>query len=247
MTAVLGVLCRDGVVLGSDGASSAVRRSGAIQYERAKRKVWVVANSAMGASAGNAAVGQRIKIAAKRFFDATADNLNFPQSDISDSYEIADRLRQGVLCELDKVDMAPAASDSALIAFPVGDDYAMVKFSGSKLRPKLIEEDLHYETVGSGSAVVNPFFEFLTEIFWNDSLPTMDEATIGVVWALEHAIATSSAGVNTPITVGAMKQNEAPVLLQPAITQEAKEFIVSMKTVLKDSMKTRFQDAKPMF
>ncbi len=67
------------------------------------------------------------------------------------------------------------------------------------------------------------------------------------MWALEHAIATSSAGVNTPITVGVMKQNEAPALLQPAIAQEAQEFIVSLKTVLKDSMQTRFQDAKPRF
>ena len=247
MTAVLGVLCEDGIVLGSDGASSVVRKSGEIRYERAKRKVWVVGGRALGATSGNADFGQRVKVATGRFFEI---NENCPATSGSvalDKYDVADQLRRKIMCELRKVDMEPKDSDKSLIAFPVGDEYSIVKFSGPSLRPKLVEEDLNYETIGSGSLILNPFFEFLEEIFWGGGLPTIDEATLGVVWALNHAIATSSAGVNTPLTVGLIRGKEAPELLEPAITQEAEEFIAEMKTALREYMNTRPKVEKPTY
>ncbi len=240
MTAVLGVLCQDGVVLGSDGANSAVTQGGRIQYERAKYKVWTIGNCAMGVSSGSATVGQWLRIGVQRF----CHKIDREDPDV---YNAAENLQDQILRTMEKVGLEPSSNDKALVALSLGDSISLIQFSGATMVPKLVEQDLHYESIGGGSRIVAPFFEFLKDIFWERQLPTVDEATIGVVWAMQHAIATSGAGVRSPISVGIMRKDKAPHILTPAeVSEEAEEYILRMKNALKELMKpTATEDQLP--
>ena len=101
MTVVLGVLCRDGAILGSAGASSQMS-SGSISYERAEQKVWILQKSRVfGATSGNTTIGQRVKVGIDRFFKDSG-------TDFADSFVLGDCLRKRVCQELADVDLKPS-------------------------------------------------------------------------------------------------------------------------------------------
>lgn len=242
MTAALGVICQDGIVMGSDGASSTVQTSGKIRYERAKQKIWIheidTLCCVMGVTAGKAASGQFVKYAIKRYIEIRKERL--PKID---EYDLMFETRKWLLDEWQKVPLALPSSFSALLSFAVNNESPkfMLQLQGSELAPMLIDQDLNYHSIGSGSTIINPFFEFLKEIFWNDTLPTVAEAQIGVVWALQHTIATSSAGVGAPVSVGTMQGVNASLITPKEMAQEIEEFIVDMKQNLQQYMQTRGQ------
>ena len=242
MTAALGVICQDGIVMGSDGASSAVRTSGKIRYERAKQKIWIheidTLCCVMGVTAGKAASGQFVKYAIKRYIEIKKERL--PKID---EYDLMFETRKWLLDELQKVPSALPSSFSVLLSFAVNNESPkfMLRLQGSELAPMLIDQDLNYHSIGSGSTIINPFFEFLKEVFWNDTLPTVAEAQIGVVWALQHTIATSSAGVSAPMSIGIMQGVNASLITPKEMAQEIEEFIVDMKQNLQQYMQTRGQ------
>ena len=100
MTVVLGVLCRDGLVVDSDGASSSIGREFII-YERRKQKIWISQHGALGATSGKASVGQRMKVGIDRFYrDERGKELRF-----SDPVDLGDALRKRVLAERKDIDL----------------------------------------------------------------------------------------------------------------------------------------------
>lgn len=242
MTAALGVICQDGIVMGSDGASSVVQAGGRIRYERAKQKIWIhevdTSCCVMGVTAGKATSGQFVKYAIKRYIEIKKECL--PKID---EYDLMFETRRWILDELQRGSMNLASPFKALLAFAVNDESPqfMLQLAGSELAPMLIDRDLNYHSIGSGSTIINPFFEFLKEIFWNDQLPTVAEAQIGVVWALQHTIATSSAGVSAPMSIGTMQGVNASLITPKEMAQEIEEFIVDMKQNLQQYMQTRGQ------
>ena len=231
--------------MGADGATSQRRSDGKISYERAKQKIWLHITKdkchIMGATAGNATIGQLIKYAIKKYFESHGNCA-------LDEYGLTFAIRSWILKELKEVQLIPNPGDRALLAFAVsnGTQWFMLQLSGQTLTPTLIDIDQNYQSMGVGSNIIDPFFEFLKEIFWHNQLPTVSEAQIGVVWALRHTIATSSIGVSGPMSVGLMQKTGARLMAPEEITQELEQFIIAMQESLRERMQTRRQhEASP--
>ena len=51
--------------------------------------------------------------------------------------------------------------------------------------------------MGSGQPITDPFLALMRSIFWGDGLPTVQDGTFAVTWALEHAIEVNPGGSAT--------------------------------------------------
>ncbi len=233
MTVILGVLCRDGAVIGSDGASSATRSSRSsgreISYERAKQKVGILSSEALGATAGRAAVGQRMKFGVDKFFIAL-------DKEPSDSCALRASLRKRILEELEDCGREPSDNDSILVNIPYQGQQILMSMKGKNLEPCTVEEDLFYTAIGSGAKLAEPFFEFRRGTFWYEKLPTVSEAKIGVAWTLQHTVDTSSRGVSFPLNIALREVGGIPRLLERKEIEEALETVRRMQNKLREYM-----------
>ncbi|MBN1639494.1 MAG: hypothetical protein JW866_11030 [Ignavibacteriales bacterium] len=48
----------------------------------------------------------------------------------------------------------------------------------------------------------------MRQIFWHNKIPTCDEATFVVCWALDHAINCNPGGIKGPINIAVLKNNK---------------------------------------
>ena len=241
MTVILGVLCRDGTVVGSDGASSQSTSKGLITYERAKQKIWILPSGVFGATSGNAALGQRVKVGVNRFFRDT-------ETEFSDPYELGDSLRMRVRQELEQIEMKPSNTDSSMVAFQLEKKNFLLTLKGEQLTPRMVEDDLFYQAIGGGANLAQPFFEFLRETFWiNENLPSVGEARIGVEWTLQHTVSTSSRGVSFPLNVVSRTGSDLPCKLRNEEIEEPLETIKRMQKKLREYMlATQSESSEPI-
>ena len=109
----------------------------------------------MGGTAGQAASGQFVKYAIKRYIEIKKERL--PKID---EYDLMFETRQWLLDELRKGPLALPSSFSALLSFAVNNESLkfMLQLQGSELAPMRIDQDLNYHSIGSGSTIINPLF-----------------------------------------------------------------------------------------
>lgn len=63
-----------------------------------------------------------------------------------------------------------------------------------------------YVSMGSGQSITDPFLALMREIFWRAGPPTVQDATFAVTWALDHAIAVNTGGINGPARIAVMER-----------------------------------------
>lgn len=181
-----------------------------------------------------------MKVGIDRFHrDGFGKDLRF-----SDPVDLGDALRKRVLEELKDIDLESSKNDSMLVVLPLPtcpSRFFLLSLKGEKLTPRVIEEDLCYEAIGTGSRLAEPFFEFLRGTFWNGDLPTVSAAKVGVAWTLQHTVATSSAGISLPLSIGVQKANNDPIILRREEIQEALETVNRMQDMMRELM----QDSQP--
>jgi hypothetical protein len=110
------------------------------------------------------------------------------------NYEACDSLRK--LSGSPKNISDPTLTES-LIAFPVGTDIRLFNFNPT-CSPIEITEHVCFGSIGSGYFPANPFLSFLQRMWWENRQPDLADGMIATIWALNHAISTSSGGVADP-------------------------------------------------
>ncbi len=168
MTVVLGLLCKDGVVLGADGASSIVDRNLNIGYEKARIKIWLEGNTTLGATAGRAEFGQSCRYGVRRLLQDSA-------SPLTDVLAFGDALSAFVRQDFEKWGLK-FEGDEALIAVDLGKRPGLFQLSGFNMFPSIIQPESWSQAIGNSSQIIEPFFEFLKDTFWSDALPTVAAA-----------------------------------------------------------------------
>jgi hypothetical protein len=71
-------------------------------------------------------------------------------------------------------------------------------------RPKISETS--FLSMGSGQILADPFLAFISRVLWRASMPDVKIATLGVYWALAHAIKYAPGGIGEPIRVAVLRR-----------------------------------------
>jgi 20S proteasome alpha/beta subunit len=199
MTILVGLLCQDGVVIGSD--SSATFTAGQFStIEQKVKKVEVIGDDVIVAGTGQIGMGQRFVAV------ATAQRAagQFPKKD---AITISKSVSAATTDDFAST-KAPQGQFGALMAFVSKDGFSLCEFATRDFQPELKTKNLWYVSMGSGQPITDPFLGLMRRVFWKDSLPRVQEGVFAVTWALQHTIELNPGGINGPIQMAVLQKGK---------------------------------------
>lgn len=191
MTILVGVRCRDGIVIGAD--SAATFSAGQLRtIEQPVKKISVIADRIIVAGTGEIGLNQRFcNVVSKAWTDKALRGNNIDVGRILAKTAIEDFAST----------QAGKGTYGALVALPVGNRLELIEFASTNLQPELKTDDLWYVSMGSGQTIADPCLGFIRQAFWSDGMPSVEDGVFAVVWTLAQAIHLNPGGVNGPMHV----------------------------------------------
>lgn len=189
MTIAIGVLCQDGVVVGTDSSATfGVSRVRTI--EQPCKKIEIIDNHIIITGTGQIGLGQRF-------------------TEIVDTYWKEKRFRGKTavhacreLCALGVKDFistnVPPGAYGSLVAFAANGKFNLCEFALENFQPELKTNNIWYVAMGSGQNIGDPFLGLIRRVFWKDIPPKISGGIFAVVWALEHVIDLNPGGIKGP-------------------------------------------------
>ena len=196
MTAIVGIACADGVVIGADSAATFTAGQHRT-IEQPTDKLDIVADQVIVAGTGQIGMGQRFcAVVRKLWTDGAARN---------GAIEAVKAFAREAIADFGST-QAPKGQFGALVAFPSGGLPHLCEFAVSDLQPELKSERLWYVSMGSGQLITDPFLGFIREVFWDGGRPKLQDAVFAVTWTLDQAVQLTPGGVNEPICVAVLER-----------------------------------------
>lgn len=213
MTVLVGVLCSDGAVIGSDTQMTSLNGMGLPTTQDTGRKLHVYSRGeAVLGYTGDFGEFQRLTGVLQKAVNHISDK----QSSIEEITDVVHQILPSAF--VSKVKGAARAiqeatertvtneeayailqsladrSGGGFLALILNDNPAIVGFDGLSCY-SLSAGDRVAVAMGSGSEVASPFLSFIRRVLWRNELPSVDDATVGVLWVIRHAIQYAGIGV----------------------------------------------------
>ncbi len=246
MTLIIGIKCKDGIVMGSDGAATLGSLNNHTALQPTK-KLSILSNQIMVGVSGPVGLGQRIKGQVNSSWDS--NGLSGMKS-YEAMVKISEEIRKHILPEINVASQAQkaigglalqSALTQTLIALPIQREAVLFQFDhqGS---PEETTEDLPFSSIGSGQGIADPFLGLIRRVFWDGGCPNVTDAVFATVWTLQHAILINPGGVSNPIYITTLKKInkddwEAKEIPDSDL-QEHKDSIAAVEKTLHDFKKS---------
>ena len=191
MTILVGLLCEDGVVIGSDSSATFVSSGQQKTIEQPTKKVEVINGRAIIAGSGGVGLCQRFHAIVTQYWN---DGRNKRKTPIEVGKELCtDSINDFKSTFVQKLDFG------ALLAFSSKGDFHLLEFEHGTFQPELKTKNLWYVSMGSGQPMCDPFLGLMRKVFWKNSPPRLNEGVFAVTWALQHAIDLNPGGIKGPL------------------------------------------------
>jgi hypothetical protein len=199
VTSIVGVLCQDGAVIGTDSAATLGPSLHFRTIEQPTEKISVIGAFII---AGTGAVGLDQRFC-EIIHKAWRDSL-LGRHDLT-PVAIGKHLSLSGLEDFSQTRLPPGQY-GALVAFPFKDRPNLCELSISDFQPELRDDRLWYGSMGSAQLITDPFLALMRKAFWEAGPPLVADAVFAVFWALEHAIAVNPGGVNGPPQIAVLQK-----------------------------------------
>ena len=211
MTLIVGIKCKDSIVLGADGAATLTSFTEGTVIQKV-RKLDIILDCIVFGSSGPIGLGQRYRGEIESIWKSRRLVNKLP-------HEVMDILRRE-LWKYAEVEWkcaetcrpviggaaAMAAMCLAIVAIPISGFPHLFQFN-HQCSPEEATTDLPFVSIGSGQKIADPFLAFIRHIFWSDKPPNLSEGVFATLWTLAHAIRTNPAGVADPIQIVTLSKN----------------------------------------
>ncbi len=213
MTLIIGILCQDGIVVGSDGAAT-MSVMGQQTARQSVKKLYLLTSPIpmiVGVS-GSMGMSQRITNVFSKFNYSGANCL--PPKPIEAMTIIRHQL--WTECIQPEIKIANEAKNlfgpvsindancACIAALPVSSKLSLISFN-QQGTPELATKDIPFVAIGSGQFCADPFLAFIKRIYWSDRLPNLSEGMFATFWTLDHAIKTSPGGIAEPKQIAVLE------------------------------------------
>lgn len=213
MTLLIGILCQDGVVIGSD--SSATFAAGQFRtIEQPAKKTFVISPDVIVAGTGAVGLGQR-------FAEIVRGVRVNPQNNFlaADPFVLAKGICANAINDFAST-QAPKGTFGALAAFCSGQGFHLVEFGAQDLQPEFKTDDCWFVSMGSGQPIADPFLGMMRRVFFKGSKPALKEGIFLTFWALTHAIDLNTGGINGPAQIGILSKDARGLLVARLLTDD---------------------------
>jgi hypothetical protein len=239
MTAIVGVLCRDGLVIGTDSSMTFGSGMGDKTIEQPAEKLKIYSDAIIVAGTGQVGLGQRFGHVVE---SAYAEKLFLGTSHY---VKVGTELCKRTIADFGSTGVK-MGQYGALVGFALGDKPHLCEFPVSDFQPEFKTEIMWYCSMGSGQPITDPFLAFMREVFWKGSLPAVQDATFAVTWTLDHAVQVNPGGINGPVRIAVLERHASKFrarVLDNADLEEHRQNIEQAKERLRTFSASQSADA----
>lgn len=196
MTVLVGILCKDGVVIGSD-SSVTFGTPGGHTIEQSARKIEVIEGCMILAGTGQVGYGQR-------FHHQLEDGYTKKSYSNKSHIEVGKLMSQNAIKDFAETS-ANRGQYGALVAVACQKKPALCEFAVADFQPEWKTDQIWYASMGSGQMIADPFLGLMRKVFWKDGMPSLADGVFAAVWTLQHTIDINAGGVNGPIHLATLQ------------------------------------------
>ena len=246
MTLIIGILCRDGVVMTSDSAATFAASGLPTIGQQEIPKIHNLSNSILYSNTGAVGIGQVIANQIKVSWDNGELGHTKSPEEVMDRIgkKISELLRpylETAILTRQLVGEAMSSLCKSLVAMPVKQELCLFSFDYNGA-PERSTQKLPFVAMGSGQGIADPFLAFLKRLLaWEENLPTLGEGRLAAVWTIKHAVITNPGGVGGAIQLAtlSMKGGKPVVTMIPeADVQEHLQQIQGAEAALTNELRT---------
>ena len=196
MTSLVGILCKNGVVIASDSAATLGSDPQHTTVETPTKKIETIGDGMILAGTGAVGLNQRFAAIIRERWDAN-------QFQDKGHLEIAKILSAATIQDFASTQVAKGQY-GALVAYTAKGRPQLCEFGLLDLQPEMKEiEKLWFTSMGSAQPITDAFLVFL--LFWPEGAPNLEQGLFLAIAALDHAIEVNTGGVNGPIQVSVLE------------------------------------------
>lgn len=200
MTAIVGVRCPDGVVIGADSALtvSASSREPIIE-QKTEKKIQIIGGRVIVAASGF--TGHT-----KRFVNVVETMWRDKEFENKTSLQIAKQLSAKGIADFAETHVSRKFEFDTFVAYPARDGPTLCELAGGvEFQPDIKTLDESWCTsIGKGIPLTEPFLALLRSVFWSDGPPNVQGGIFTVMWTLMHAVELSPGGIRDPIWIAVL-------------------------------------------
>lgn len=250
MTAIVGIKCRDGIVIGSDSSATFGPHPNIKTIEQPCKKVEVISNQVILTGTGSVGLHQRFREIVTKYW---ADKkYRLPGGTVSKTqFDIAKELSALAIQDFVST-MADKGQYGALLAFPAGGSLHLCEFQVADFQPEFKEGQIWFVSMGSGQTITDPFLGLMRRVFWPNDLPSLSEGTFVATWTLDHVIRLNTGGINAPSQIAILDSKMNASLLDndkisehTTLVQGAEAHMAQFRSVLSGAGATPIPDPAP--
>jgi hypothetical protein len=225
MTLIVGILCKESVVLASD--SAATFASGAIPTigQQEMRKLRRLNENLLYSSTGAVGISQLVSQKLKSLWE------NKAFSGLTAAEAVMDKIGKEIVnligpylqtANLQRSLTGDASSSlcKSIVALPVQNKPCLFSFDFNGA-PEQSTPDLPFISLGSGQPIADPFLALLRRLLWSGREPSLAEGRLAAVWTIEHVRRTNPGGVAGDIQLAALVATASGKL--PIVTEHSSE------------------------
>jgi ATP-dependent protease HslVU (ClpYQ) peptidase subunit len=205
MTIIVGIKCKEGVVIGADSSAT----FGAGPHLRTieqltDHKIQIIKDRVIVAGTGYVGHQQRFSDVVEKIY---ARNDTFGKRSTLD---VARALAQDATKDWAQTN-APRGQYAALVAYEASDDnFALCEYSVDAFQPEVKQATgLWFAAMGSGQPIVDPFLALLKKVFWSSGPPGLRGGIFSAYWALQQACELNTGGIQPPIHIAVLSRDPA--------------------------------------
>lgn len=206
MTLLVGILCADGIVVGTDSASTTATTTGMRTVSSSEsQKLWPIGGNALWCGTGSVGAIQQMRhgLTTKYPKGVSAADPIVAMKDIGQSLRmsVGDRVRS--VEEGPNVFRAEHGNSAAasLLACVIGKDPCLFEFSPA-CHGEMKTAAAPCVAMGSGQVTADPLLAFFNRVFWSEKRPTLGQARLVAAWTILHCIRMSPGGIGGDIQLG---------------------------------------------
>lgn len=209
MTVLVGIRCRDGVVIASDSAATFGANGQVTIGQQSVQKVSIIRDRIVFAGTGAVGIAQLIIESLDRGWgpERTFLGAKSPEQMMN---IIGTRIGALVAPYLQTANLQRGLTGEAsttlcksMIALPVANKFHLFQFDFNGA-PEHATRDLPFVALGSGQAIADPFLAMLKRLLWPDEEPTLAEGRLAAVWTIDHVRRTTPGGVGGDIQLATL-------------------------------------------
>src|SRR5258708_38991885 len=155
MTAVVGIRCKDGIVIGSDSCTTCGSHPGFPTIEQTCKKVEVISGQVILSGTGAVGLHQRFREVVSKYWAEKKWRGTNGQS--KTAMEVAKDLSLAGIQDFTSTGIKEAGQYGALLAFPAGGTFHLCEFAIKDFQLEFKEGKMWFASMGSGQPITDPF------------------------------------------------------------------------------------------